>query len=107
LAVEDSARWPRIRDSYIRQHTLKWGPIGGEEFLKQVNAVLTKLKAEYAASAGAGASAPSTGGGTATASGKLEATASAKLGSSAPSAFLNFYRIMEKMELKPTVYAML
>jgi len=107
LAVEDSVRWPRIRDSYIRDHMIKWGKVGGEEFLKQVNAVLTKLKAHSAASAVAGASAPSTGGGVATASGKLEATASAKLRHSAPSAFLDFYRKLEKMEQKPTVYAML
>jgi len=86
---------------------IKWGKVGGEEFLKQVNAVLTKLKAHSAASAVAGASAPSTGGGVATASGKLEATASAKLRHSAPSAFLDFYRKLEKMEQKPTVYAML
>jgi len=121
LSVEDEVRWPALRDDFIKRHMRKWGAVGGEHFLEEVNAVLTKLKAGYAASGSSGAAAPPSGPAAvcahaAPSSGPAAACAHAAPSSgpaaqcahaAPPLAFVEFFRRLEKGMAKPTVYAML
>ena len=101
LSVEDEVRWPALRDGFIKQHMIKWGPVGGEHFLKEINAVLTKLKDQYAASASSAAAAPPECSAAAACSLAAPKAAGSLV---APAAFLDFYRKLEKVVQKPTVH---
>ena len=86
LTVEQRVNWKTLRDTYIKRHTLKYGARGGDVFLREVNDVLTKLKAQY--------------GGPKDSSGMLQA--------GDPTALADFcYAKMQKLVPPPTVFALL
>ena len=85
LTVEQRVNWKNLRDAYLKRHTLKYGIRGGDVFLKEVNAVLTKLKDQHAG----------------------PKDSSGMLVRGAPTAFADFYAKMQKLVPPPTVYVLL
>ena len=49
LTLQQRVNWKTVRDAYILHHTGVWKARGGETFLKEVNDVLARVKAELEA----------------------------------------------------------
>ena len=85
LTLEQQVNWATARDAYLLQHMHRWGPRGGEVFLKEVNEVLAQVRIDL----------------------ETSALASAPADTPATKPFEAFYRKMKKCVHKPALHALL
>ena len=90
LTLEQRVNWKTVRDAYLLHHTGVWKDRGGEVFLKEVNDVLARVKAELDTP-------------------KLSAGSSSSAGTSLSEPLLAFcvFFLMERFLHKPSVFALL
>ena len=85
LTLEQRVNWATARDADLLQHMHRWGPRGGEVFLKEVNEVLAQVRIDL----------------------ETSAHASAPADTLAPKPFEAFDRKMERCVHKPSLHALL